>query len=249
MTPSQKRVVMNVLANWGGFVVNLAVAFLLSPFLVNKLGAASYGLWVILNQFTGYMSILDLGVRSAVTKHVATHHATGDGDSLNRIVSSAVSIYACVSAFSLMVTAAAIAWLPALFGLRGDDVATARIVIAIGGLTVAQAFVFNVYYGILMGIQRYDLFNRLAVVYAVFKAVAIVILLRRGYGIVALAALQGFAVLVRGACWLDLDLPRAVTSLLLNGTGWLMVFILVAATLIYPARGRSKTPQTSVDEK
>lgn len=70
-----------------------------------------------------------------------------------------------------------------------------------------------------------------------------------GRWLIALAALQGFAVLVRGAFWLDLDLPRAVTSLLLNGTGWLMVFILVAATLIYPARGRSKTPQTSVDEK
>lgn len=191
MSAIPKRLVRNVLSNWGGFVVNLAVAFLLSPFLVNKLGAAAYGLWVILNQFTGYMSILDLGVRSAVTKHVAAYHGGDDIAGLNRIVSSAVSIYACVSVCVLFITAAAVVWLPALFSLRGDDVRDARIVIAIGGLTVAQAFVFNVYYGVLMGIQRYDLFNRLAVVYAVGKAIAIVILLRRGHGIVALAVLQG----------------------------------------------------------
>lgn len=203
MSDQRKRLVRNVLSNWGGFVVNLTVAFLLSPFLVNRLGAAAYGLWVILNQFTGYMSILDLGVRSAVTKHVAAYHATKDAAGLNRIVSSAVSIYAVVSVVVLVITAGAVMWLPSLFSLQGDAVREARIVIAIGGLTVAQAFVFNVYYGILMGIQRYDLFNRLAVLYAIGKAIAIVILLRRGHGIVALAALQGLTSVANNlsACW------------------------------------------------
>ena len=190
MSRLSPRLVTNVLSNWGGFVVNLAIAFLLSPFLVNKLGAAAYGLWVILNQFTGYMSILDLGVRSAVTKHVATHHATGDSAHLNRIVSSAVSIYAVVSVVVLLITGAAVAWLPALFSLDPATIREARVVIGIGGVTVAQAFVFNVYYGILMGIQRYDLFNRLAVVYAIGKAIVIVVLLSRGHGIIALAVVQ-----------------------------------------------------------
>lgn len=190
MNTVSRRVVRNVLANWGGFAVNLSIAFLLSPFLVNRLGAAAYGLWVILNQFTGYMSILDLGVRSAVTKHVATHHATGDIRYLNRVVSTAVTMYTGVSLVVLVISAGAVVWFPQWLKLTPESIAEARVVIAIGGVTVAQAFVFNVYYGILMGIQRYDLFNRLAAIFAVVKALVIVALLSRGYGIIALAVVQ-----------------------------------------------------------
>lgn len=57
-----------------------------------------------------------------------------------------------------------------------------------------------------------------------------------GRWLIALTALQGLGVLVRTSFWLDAELPRAVTSVILNGTGWLMVFILVAATLVHPQR-------------
>jgi O-antigen/teichoic acid export membrane protein len=201
---SSNRIVKNIFSNWSGFAINLAIAFFLSPFLVKSLGAVYYGLWVILNQFTGYMSILDLGVRSAVTKHVANYHGSQDTSGLNRIVSTAVSIYSAVAVGSLGISAAMVYWVPSLFDMPPESVSSARMVIAIGGLTVAQAFVFNIYYGVLMGIQRYDLFNRLAIIIAVGKAVALVVLLTLDYGIVAMAAVQGASSVLNnlGARWL-----------------------------------------------
>ena len=57
-----------------------------------------------------------------------------------------------------------------------------------------------------------------------------------GRWLVVLTALQGLAVLIRWSFWLDAELPRATTSLILNLTGWMMLFILLGATVAYPRR-------------
>lgn len=67
-----------------------------------------------------------------------------------------------------------------------------------------------------------------------------------GRWLIGLTALQGLAVLVRASFWLDADLPRAVTALILNLTGWAMVFILVAATMVH-SRRRSSPVRPSQD--
>ena len=55
---------------------------------------------------------------------------------------------------------------------------------------MAQFFVFNVFAGVLMGLQRYDIYNKISVVMALVRVGLIVVFLTEGYGILALAIIQ-----------------------------------------------------------
>ncbi|HEV2990940.1 MAG TPA: oligosaccharide flippase family protein, partial [Candidatus Angelobacter sp.] len=71
-------VVRNVISNWGSYVIAMGVNFFLSPYVVNHLGNVTYGVWTLLLSLTGYLGLLDLGVRGAVTRYVARFHTETD---------------------------------------------------------------------------------------------------------------------------------------------------------------------------
>src|SRR2546427_3011707 len=58
----------NVLSNWGAFAFAAVVNFALAPVVVHALGDTAYGVWSLLVSLTGYLGLLDLGVRGAVTR-------------------------------------------------------------------------------------------------------------------------------------------------------------------------------------
>jgi len=187
-----RKILRNVLSNWAGLGVALVISFFMAPFVVHKLGNAFYGIWAIMMQLTGYLGLLELGVRSSVIKYIAQYYAENNSRQLNQIVSSAISFYLVLSVLCLLVTVTLAILFPSIFKVEMDMVPVTRWIVIITGITVAQGLVFNVFFGILMGIQRYDIFNKVSIIFAVIRAILILILLEYGYGIIALGLIQLF---------------------------------------------------------
>src|SRR5215468_7962119 len=95
---------LSIVSNWLAFAVTAAVGFVLAPYMVSRLGDSQYGLWVLVGSLVGYLGLLDLGVRGAVTVYVARHHGTGDDRAASRIVSSALFLFA-ITATTVVVVA------------------------------------------------------------------------------------------------------------------------------------------------
>ncbi len=188
--PLLPQVVTNVLSNWGGYLFALVVTFFLSPFVVHHLGNSAYGVWVLIVSLTGYLGLLDLGVRGAVTRYVARYHAQGDYDEANRIASSALTIFAGggLLAFLLSIGLAVLA--VSSFNIPEAYQSQARLVLPIVGITVAISLIGGVFGGILVALQRFDVVNLVQVISSGLRALVIVIALRNGKGIVALACIQ-----------------------------------------------------------
>jgi O-antigen/teichoic acid export membrane protein len=185
-----KSIARNVFSNWAGFLINILIAFFMSPFIVHSLGNVYYGLWVIMMQLSGYLGILELGVRSSVVKYVSEYIAQKDYTALNRLISLAITIYSVVAFISIVTSVFIAAFFDNIFNFPNYSLDVARLVIIIIGINVAIGFIFNVYYGILMGIQRYDIYNKVLIVTTMLKSAAIVGFLFLGYGIVALGIIQ-----------------------------------------------------------
>ena len=79
---------VNVLSNYGVFFFTAVASFFLSPFIVHRLGNETYGTWALLVSLVGYLGLLDLGVRGAVTRFIANTHASGDHDASSRYAST-----------------------------------------------------------------------------------------------------------------------------------------------------------------
>jgi O-antigen/teichoic acid export membrane protein len=182
------RVILkNVLSNWVGFIVYTAIAFYLSPFLIHSLGKEVYGLWVLVGSLTGYMGILDMGVRSAIVKYTSSYFAKKDYKELSNIANNSITLFTIFACVILLVVTILFFFLEDIFQIRPDMLRTSQIVFVIMGVNLALTFPLNVFGGMISGLQRYEITNGLSIVFAILKLVLLIIFINQGYGIIALA--------------------------------------------------------------
>jgi O-antigen/teichoic acid export membrane protein len=190
-TPLGKsRMVRNVFSNWSGYIVSIFITFFLSPYVVHHLGTAAYGVWVLLVSLTGYLGLLDLGVRGAVTRYIAKFFSESKHEDASRIVSSAMGIFMCAGMVATIIAMLISVFALSHFRIAPEYMGAARIVIPLAGATVASSLIGGVFGGVLAGVQRFDLLNIVEVTSSGVRALVIVAFLHQGYGIIALACIQ-----------------------------------------------------------
>jgi O-antigen/teichoic acid export membrane protein len=187
---AKPRLMRNVFSNWSSFLFTAAVAFFLSPFVVKSLGDSAYGAWVLLGSLVGYMGLLDFGVRGAVTRYIAKFYAEEDDHQASRLATSAFIIF-CVSGLIavLLAVVLAVAVVPA-FQIPPYLISDAKIVVVLGGATVATSLINGVFEGIIVGRQRFDYTSGITIAAESLRALLVVLVLSAGHGLVALAIIQ-----------------------------------------------------------
>lgn len=206
MSTTASRVFKNITSNWLALLINIVVSFFLAPFVVNHLGAEMYGIWAVAMQFTGYIYLMDFGVRDSLIRYTAKYRATGNDLALRRILSVAIMIYLPVFLAAMLVTAGIAYGLPKWSGIEGELADAARITVFLVGASIASTFLFNIYTGLLQGLQRFDVANGIHVVIGLLRAATIVMVLNSGGGVVEMAWIQfGFTVLAGIACYFAAD--------------------------------------------
>lgn len=184
-----QTVIRNVMANWGGFAVTMVVSFFISPFVVHTLGNTAYGIWVLVASFTGYLGLLDFGMRPAIVKFVARFHELQDDDELSRVVSTVFTIFSIIAVViviaSIVLSQIADRW----FDIPDELTRDFRIIIILVGLNLALTFPFGIFNAILNGVQRFDLANLVNVSVFLVRSLFVVIFLKAGGGLVALGTI------------------------------------------------------------
>ena len=84
----------NISSNLAGYLVNAAVMFLLTPYVLEQLGDGRYGIWSVVIATTGSYGIFDLGIRSAAGLYLTRYAAQGDEAGVNRSFSTAFVLLA-----------------------------------------------------------------------------------------------------------------------------------------------------------
>jgi O-antigen/teichoic acid export membrane protein len=195
---SSSRILKNVASSWFVLIVNIGTSLVLAPFVVHSLGNVYYGIWAIVGQFTGYLYLLDFGVRESVIRYTSKYAPRQQRDKLNRVLSTAIFIYIPIQIMTI-IASALVAWgFPIWFDVGAQHVDTSRAVVFLVGLTIAQTFFFNVFTGILQGLHRFDVTNIFGVLTTLLKAGVTVVALGMGHGIVALAVIQLVFALISG---------------------------------------------------
>ena len=193
-----KVIVRNVFANWMGMAVGMAAAFLMSPFLVHRLGDTMYGLWVLLLALTGYMGLLDAGLKVSVVKYVSRYSAVSDMQNLSRVVSSVLLLHGSIAVIVILTALSVAPILPRLLTIPPEAVGVARIVLIITAVNLAITLAMSVFNGVLAGMQRYDYANMIGVGIVIARSLVIFIVVSQGMGIIGLGLVQTAANLASG---------------------------------------------------
>lgn len=144
------------MGNAAGFLAAALVSFFLSPFLLRRLGDASFGLLSVSWELGGYFGLLDLGLRSAVNYHVARTAASAGPEELRRVIRTSFWL---LSALSLAALAASypLAWAAAGLIDRGPlDAGTVRSVLWVGFAVFALNLTGSLSAAVLSGLRRFD---------------------------------------------------------------------------------------------
>ncbi len=183
------RVAANILANWLGYGVTLAVGFFLAPLLVHRLGDVGYGVWALSLQVGACISILDLGVRVAVGRYLTHHQVRQEREELDTVLTVALTLLSALGALCLLVTAVVVWQLPALVHrIPVQVLPEARWTVFLIGMQVAISFPGALFSGAMAAISRYDLLNARAIATAVLRGLLTWAALAAGYGLLGVAS-------------------------------------------------------------
>lgn len=193
---STATIFSGLMANYAGFVVNIAIAFFLTPFLVHTLGDAQYGIWSIAASLSGYMSLLDLGISSALTRYVAKYKKISDITKLNSIINSALLLLLFCGFAVVLVSPIVSTILVRLINIDVGMQKTVKILAILISCDVAIFLGTGTFRGILRGLQRYDITNTVQVISGILNAILFFVFLTKGYGLVAMALISIFSKIV-----------------------------------------------------
>jgi O-antigen/teichoic acid export membrane protein len=169
--------------------VNIVIGILLMPFTIHHLGKAEYGLWMLAASMTAYLQLLDLGYGNGLVRQITQADARGDEDEMNVILSTFFVVYCAIGLAALAgVAGLALFVLPRFPNLSPADVRIGQWILAILGLRIATAFPMSVFGAVTTARQRFALTGWIAIAFAVAQGAATYLVLRAGYGLIALVS-------------------------------------------------------------
>jgi O-antigen/teichoic acid export membrane protein len=186
--PELATVARNVSTRYLSIAAEMLIGLVMLPFNLAHLGAAQYGLWVLLGSLTVYLSVLDLGYGGAIVKFMAQYRARRDSAAMNEIASTMFFVFGALGILAYGAAAVLAFNLGHVFHMTPDQAHTGQLILLIIGVHVAVNFPFSVYGGVIGGFQRFDINNIVAIAIAVAAAVANAVILLAGYGLVTLVA-------------------------------------------------------------
>ncbi|MBP3960693.1 oligosaccharide flippase family protein [Gemmata sp. G18] len=175
--------------NTAGLVVEVATGFLVLPFLLDKLGTSTYGVWLVLGALTSYFGLLELGVRGSIGRHIALYHSKNDRTAANQTLTCGVTALLGVG----LLAGLAIFLCEPLF-LRSYQipesnlslVRTAYRIIALNFVIVLLSTAFD---AALWGVQRFDWLNAVDIPVTLARLTATFLFIRSDSDIATLAVI------------------------------------------------------------
>ncbi len=202
MPSAKKRFAVNVMMNWAATAVSMVVPFFLTPFVVRHLGPLGYGVWILAVSTVSYLSLLDLGLRSAVIRFVSKAQAQGQLNDATSTINTALWVRLLLSGgvaiLSVLLGLAA----PHMFKIPFDLKLSAQITVLLCGLGVGVTLTSGVFGAVLAAINRFDVLSSITMVQTVFRAAGVILILRSGRGLISLACWELTVILLAGlATW------------------------------------------------
>lgn len=223
----------------------IALAIIVTPYIVRGLGASAYGVLSIAAITLGFFGLLDLGIGGAAIRAVAQHLEREDVEGAAKVVGTVVTAYLLIGAIGASALALATPVLVSqVLSVPLDLQPAARAAFYISAAGFPVTLIVGAFASVPKAAQRFDLSTRVAVVFSTIGPLVMLLMVAWGFGLpgVALASLvlnviAGLAYyrvgrgLLRGG-ELRLGLDVAVLRGLAGFGGWFLAAS-IGVTILY----------------
>jgi O-antigen/teichoic acid export membrane protein len=193
------KMTRNSLAGLIRFLIAFPVLFFMTPFILQKLGSAQFGVWALIGVAGAVIQLSEFGMNITLIKFVAELTAQGEDDSLNSLVSTAMVIQGLMAALlatPIIVFRQTIVVRVLQVPTEYASLAAAVLVGSVG--VYAVRIVLNVFTATLTGFQRMDISHSLSLLATMCNAIGVYISLKIGWGLAGLVIASAGATFIFG---------------------------------------------------
>ena len=187
---NKKKILVNIFSNWTNLVLIVVAALIVSPIIVHNLGNELYGIWVLIGSITGYFTVLDFGVNTALVRFISKYEAQGRKERSREIYSNAFVFFGAVGILIMVCTAVFAYKFGDLFDIKAVSRGYLYLVFLVVGIDLAVGMLFTVFLGTLKAVQEFLKINIVSISAMIIKNIVLVVLLLKGYGLLTLAMVQ-----------------------------------------------------------
>lgn len=181
----------NVTSGYADTLVSGALFLLLTPLMVDRLGAAAYALWVLGQTVTLYLAFLDLGFGNAQVRFHALFVARGRTQRLRDTIATSCAAMLVAGTLAALIGISVAVTLPTnWFHIEANRVAEFRLVMGLLAIQTLVAFASSAIENIYEGASRFDLRNLRSIGLRVATAATQAIALLNGAGLVQVVAIE-----------------------------------------------------------
>ena len=178
----------NVFWNLAGQAWTVGLSMLITPYVVNGLGADAYGLLMTANVIVSYFGFSEFGLGQASTKYIAEHAARDEWDETNRIFWTSMAAYVALGGgVVLAITGIASVGVRHWLRVPSELQESAATVLVLAGVGLMVAMLTNAPAAIVRGLHRFDLVNAIAVASGTIQGMVTVCLVSSGFSAVGVA--------------------------------------------------------------
>jgi O-antigen/teichoic acid export membrane protein len=186
--------------------VAAAIYFLLTPFIVEKLGAIGFGVWTLIHAIVYFLGFLDLGFYNAMVKYIAEFGEQRRWRRVNALLGVNLTALTLAGLMAFLCSLVIAGLAPWFFDLPDASLTEFRWAIVLFGINLLLTFPLSVFSATYAGFQRFDLLSIVRTIINLCRALAIALSLAYGYGLMALVVVYICASLVQASIlWLLLS--------------------------------------------
>jgi len=213
-----KNILLNSGSNVAILFVKIALTFIMAPILIHNLGGYDYGLWEMLGAVIGYMGMLDMGMKPAISRFSAKYQAKNDHVNQQLLLSTAFAF--------MLFLGVILAITFTIWGLRFPDsiaqegMETQRYTFLCLILAVQFLFVFPGYVAesILEGKQKYHIKNLVTLINSLIGSACIYVLITPENGLILLAGINAIGLSTKYVVYFYILRSKRFGSLKIFGT-------------------------------
>lgn len=163
-------------------VLNLIINFALTPFMLYHLGTSEYGVYKIVQSFTGQLAIMSFGLSTVTTRYIVLYNAKNKTREKENFLFWIKSITAVLTVSVVAIGFFLYACMDEIYSqsLSEDELVLAKQLCSVLILNVALSIASDAYLGIIRAHERFILSNALGMFRLILRLASIIILLSLG---------------------------------------------------------------------
>jgi len=213
---TSKKIISNTIFTSAGRLWGYLLSFLLTPYIVHKIGLERFGIWAVANTAIHFFLFLDLGIGSSFVKYIAEYNTRKNYRLINEVINTglAFSLFFC---FCILIIAMLLKNFVVILLKFSSELYDDVLLAFLGVLAVFIInYIFTAFKSTLYGLQRMDIVNMIYIIVSIPGTVGLVLFLSLGFGLKGLiynSIIVAFVTVLSYAICAYRLLPQMVISL------------------------------------